>query len=70
MDNTESITFEEAVKQLQKIVADLEGGNAPLDKSLELFEEGVGLVKLCNEKLDCAEQKVKFLTEGGDSKNE
>lgn len=69
MDNNENITFEEAVKQLQKTVADLEGGNAPLDKSLELFEKGVGLVKLCNEKLDSAEQKVKFLTEGGD-KNE
>ena len=66
MDNTENITFEEAVKQLQKIVADLEGGNAPLDKSLDLFEKGVGLVKLCNEKLDSAEQKVKFLTEGGE----
>lgn len=66
MDNTENITFEEAVKQLQKIVADLEGGNAPLDTSLDLFEKGVGLVKLCNEKLDSAEQKVKFLTEGGE----
>ena len=61
----EELSFEEAMKQLQSLVSDLESGNAPLDKSLELFERGVSLVKHCNEKLDKAEQKVKFLTEGG-----
>ena len=64
-ENIEELTFEEAMKQLQSLVSDLESGNAPLDKSLELFERGVSLVKHCNEKLDKAEQKVKFLTEGG-----
>ena len=61
------LTFEEAMIQLRKIVADLESGDAPLDKSLELFEKAVGLVKFCNEKLDTAEQKVKMLTENGDN---
>lgn len=55
-------TFEEAVKRLEEIVRMLEGGTAPLDESLLLFEEGVSLVKFCNEKLDGAEQKVKMLT--------
>ena len=64
MDN-EELTFEAAVKALQKIVADLESGDAPLDKSLELFEKGVELVKFCNDKLDSAEQKVKMLTGNG-----
>ena len=57
-----NITFEEAVKRLEEIIRMLEGGTAPLDESLTLFEEGVSLVKFCNEKLDGAEQKVKMLT--------
>ena len=68
-ENIEELSFEEAMKQLQSLVSDLESGNAPLDKSLELFERGVSLVKHCNEKLDKAEQKVKFLTEGGGETN-
>ncbi len=58
------ITFEYAMARLEEIVRMLEGGNAPLDKSLAMFEEGVSLVKLCNSKLDSAEQKVKILTLG------
>jgi len=51
--------------RLEEIVRMLESGNAPLDVSLELFEEGVALVKLCNTRLDLAEQKVKILTDTG-----
>lgn len=65
-EKTNNISFEEAMARLEEIVKYLEGGNAPLDRSLELFEEGVTLVKLCNKKLDSAEQKVRFLTAGGD----
>ena len=64
--NINNITFEDAMGRLEEIVKYLESGNAPLDKSLEVFEEGVALVKLCNQKLDSAEQKVRFLTENGD----
>ena len=66
MSNINDVTFEAAMSRLEEIVKYLEGGNAPLDKSLEVFEEGVALVKLCNSKLDSAEQKVKFLTAGGE----
>ena len=52
--------------RLEEIVRALEGGNAPLDTSLALFEEGVSLVKFCNQKLDAAEQKVKILQRGED----
>lgn len=65
MENKE-IQFEEALARLEAIVHSLEGGDAPLDKSLELFEEGVSLVKLCNSKLDGARQKVTVLTENGE----
>ena len=63
MENME-MTFEAALIRLEEIVRLLESGNAPLDESLSLFEEAVGLVKLCNSKLDCAEQKVKILVNG------
>ncbi len=60
----DEMTFEVAIARLEEIVRMLEGGSAPLDTSLALFEEGVALVKLCNSKLDTAEQKVKILTFG------
>ena len=61
---TENMTFEAAMARLEEIVRALESGNTPLDTSLSLFEEGVALVKLCNSRLDHAEQRVKILTMG------
>lgn len=63
MDKQEK-SFEEALARLEEIVGLLDGGNAPLDQSLALFEEGAGLVKLCSAKLDNVEQRVKILVEG------
>ena len=59
------MTFEEAMKRLEEIVRKLEGGNALLDESLALYEEGVGLVKFCNDTLDNATAKVRVLTRYG-----
>ena len=59
-------SFEEAMVRLEEIVRSLEGGTAGLDDSLGLFEEGIALVKLCNAKLEGAEQKVKLLSRGED----
>lgn len=58
--------FEEALNRLEEIVKSLESGSAPLDKSLELFEEGVGLVRECNKKLDSARQKITLLSANGE----
>lgn len=60
------ISFEQALARLEEIVRLLESGSAPLDKSLELFEEGVKLVKMCNSKLDNVEQRIKILSKGDD----
>ena len=60
------LKFEQALARLEEIVRALDSGAAPLDESLALFEEGVRLVKLCSEKLDGAEQKVKILVRGDD----
>lgn len=62
------MTFEAAMARLEEIVRALEGGNAGLDQSLGLFEEGITLVKICNAKLEGAEQKVKLLAAGEDGK--
>ncbi len=62
----ESVKFEDAIARLEEIVHLLESGNAPLDTSLALYEEGVALVRLCNTRLDNAQQRVKILTLNGD----
>ncbi|MDR0862662.1 MAG: exodeoxyribonuclease VII small subunit [Oscillospiraceae bacterium] len=59
-------TFEEAVARIDEIVKALERGDAPLDKSLALFEEGARLIKSCGKLLDDAEQKVLRLSKGED----
>ncbi len=59
-------TFEDAVKRLDEIVKLLEKGDAPLDSSLTLFEEGTALVKMCSKMLDDAELKVVRLMKGSD----
>lgn len=64
--NPADLSFEEALGRLEEIVKGLESGSAPLDKSLELFEEGVGLVRECNKKLDCARQKITMLSANGE----
>jgi exodeoxyribonuclease VII small subunit len=60
------ITFEEAMTSLEDAVRALESGSLTLDQSLKTFEDAVSLIKLCNEKLSSAEQKVKILIEGVD----
>lgn len=58
----EKITFEKAMGRLEEVVRLLEAGDAPLDNSLALFEEGTALIKECSKLLDAAEQKVVMLT--------
>ena len=55
------VSFENALDRLEEIVDLLESGENPLEKSLELFEEGVKLVKFCNKKLEAVESAVKIL---------
>lgn len=55
------MSFEQALGRLEQIVKALEGGNVPLEDLIKLFDEGTGLVKLCTEKLDKAEEKVRLL---------
>lgn len=59
------LKFEEALARLEEIVRELENGSAELDKSLDMFEEGVALVKLCSGKLDEAEKRINVLINNG-----
>jgi len=64
----EELTFERAVARIDEIVRLLERGDAPLDESLTLFEEGAKLIKTAGKMLDEAEQTVVRLQKGEDGK--
>jgi exodeoxyribonuclease VII small subunit len=54
-------TFEGSLKRLEEIVAQLEGNTLALEQSLEIFEEGVKLVRFCTGRLDEAERRIEIL---------
>ena len=56
------IKFEKAMDRLEKIVEELEKGELDIDKSLEIFEEGIKMSRVCSKKLNEAEQKIEKLT--------
>jgi exodeoxyribonuclease VII small subunit len=56
-----ALSFEESTRRLTAIVEQLEGGELPLERSLELFEEGVRLARAAKARLDRAEQRVEEL---------
>lgn len=60
------IIFEEAMLKLEGEVKKLESGNMTLDESIAAFEEAVKLIRVCNEKLENAERRVRILTEFSD----
>ena len=60
------MTFESSLKELERIVEQLEAGDLPLERSLELFEQGVRLSRDCQQRLDEAERKVEILIKGSD----
>ena len=62
MAKKENLTFEAATARLEEIVKLLERTNTSLDESLKLYEEGVSLVRFCNEALDNAEKRIKILS--------
>lgn len=59
--NIENMSFEEAMKRLDEITEELSREGVSLDRSLALYEEGVKLARVCNEKLEDTERKIKML---------
>ena len=62
-ENGKELKFEAAIERLEKIVEEMEGGELPLEKTMEHFEEGMGLVRACTEKLNEVERKIELLVE-------
>ncbi len=54
-------SFEERIERLEQIVASLEQGEAPLEESLQLFEEGIELARACQGQLEEAKERVQVL---------
>lgn len=50
------------MSRLEEVVAKMESGEMPLDQLITAYEEGVKLVKMCQQKLDAAEQKIQVIT--------
>lgn len=65
-DDATSMKFQEGLHALEQVVARLESGELALEDALRAFEEGVGLVRVLNEKLTQAEQRIELLTKAND----
>lgn len=62
--SSKDMSYEQAIKRLEEIVACLEKKDTPLEESIKLFEEGTKLAAFCGEKLTSAKQKITELTKG------
>lgn len=63
MKKKAELKFETSLKRLEEIVEVLESGGSELDESLKLFEEGIGLVRVCQGKLNEFKKKIEVLKE-------
>ena len=64
--NQENMTFEQNMQRLEQIVRALERGDAPLEESLKLFQEGTERLRICGKLLDEAQLQVKKIVPGPD----
>lgn len=62
----EEMTFEEAMRELEQVVGQLERGDVPLEDSIKLYERGAALKKRCEDRLKAAEEKVEAITADAD----
>ena len=66
MSDIDGMSFEDAIKELEKVVGQLERGDVALDESIALYERGAALKARCEAKLKEAEEKVAKITLGAD----
>lgn len=55
------LSYEQALAELERLLADMEGGQLPLDQLLKSYKRGAGLLGLCRSRLQAVEQQVKVL---------
>ena len=66
-DESKTVSFEEALAQLEQIVGAIESGQIGLEESLAKYEQGMALVKRCRGILDRAEKRIEILNQSGDA---
>ena len=59
-----ALTFEQALAELEKIVGELESGQAPLERSIEMYERGAALKTHCEKRLEAARLRVEKIVMG------
>ncbi len=59
-----AMSFEAALAELEKVVADMETGKLPLEESLAAYRRGAELLQVCRERLSDAQQQVRVLEDG------
>lgn len=62
-----SASFEKAMERLEKIVEEMEAGELPLEQLIVRYEEGMKLVKVCQERLTAAEARIEIITRDSSS---
>jgi exodeoxyribonuclease VII small subunit len=67
-DTAPELSYEELVRELEKIVRSLESGDITLDQSMALFARGIELSRQCQNQLDAIEKKITILIEGPDGR--
>lgn len=66
--NITDLNFEDALKALEEVVRKLEGGEVPLDESIDLYERGEALRKHCQARLDAAQARIEKIVASPDGK--
>ncbi len=57
-------SYEDALSELERMVAAMEGGQLPLDRLIQTYQRGAELLQICRSRLDAVEMQVKVLEEG------
>ncbi len=60
---TSTLSFEQAIAELETLVSQMESDNMPLEQSIKAYKRGADLVQICQKSLTDAEQQVRVLTE-------
>ncbi|MBR6756223.1 MAG: exodeoxyribonuclease VII small subunit [Peptococcaceae bacterium] len=58
-------SYEKALERLEQVIAELDTGELPLEASIQLFQDGLEMIKICQAKLNDAEGKIRQLTDNG-----
>lgn len=65
MEQMDALSLEETFQELERVVSQLENADISLEESFQAYENGMRLLKGCNDKIDAVEKKVLVLSEGG-----